>query len=74
MSEYRKIIYPKCPYCGNQPRHERPSDYNYGLLVGMVTGRGSDDVILKCEYCGERYRVTCNIRFYTRKVRGGKDE
>lgn len=68
MSEYRKIYYPSCPYCQYKVK-ENSFDYNYGKVVAMATGRGSDNVVLKCDNCGERYRVTCSIKFYSRRVK-----
>lgn len=68
MSAYRTITMPKCPYCGKEHTNQRPNNSNWGYLVGLATGHGSSDVILKCEYCGEKYRATCNIRFYGRKI------
>lgn len=66
MSKYRTITAPKCPYCGKS-QVMKPFNYNYGKLVSMATGTGSSDVILTCEYCNKKYRVTCNIRYYGRK-------
>ena len=70
MSEYRKIYYPSCPYCQCKVK-DNLFNYNYGKLVDMATGRGFDNVILKCDNCGKRYRVTCSIKFYSRRI---KDE
>lgn len=69
MSKYRKIHYPKCPYCGYEVE-EKIHSYNYSRLVGMATGTGSSDVVIKCEKCQKEYRVTCNIRFYSRQIKG----
>ena len=69
MSEYRSITFPKCPYCGFVHSNTRPDNNNWSKLVGMATGYGSRNVKLKCEQCGEEYRVSCNIRFWGRKER-----
>jgi hypothetical protein len=69
MSEYRKIHYPSCPYCQSKVKEDL-FDYNYGELVSMVAGRARD-VVLRCGNCGKRYRVTCSIKFYSRRI---KDE
>lgn len=66
MSIYRRVSMPTCPYCGATQK-SNVSNYNYGKLVNMATGRGSSDVILKCEDCGKDYRVTCSIRFFGSK-------
>ena len=66
MKAYRKVIMPTCPYCG----FEKPQDiwdYDFQQLAGMANGRLSSDVVLRCNKCGEKYRVTCTIRFYSRK-------
>ena len=69
MSEYRKIYFPKCPYCGHEVS-QRLGDYDYGTLVGMATGSKSSDVILKCKNCAKRFRVKCSIKYSASKVRG----
>ena len=56
---------PKCPYCGKEMQYK--DDVDTGKLVGLATGTGSSDVIIKCKGCGKDYRVTCSIRFYGRK-------
>lgn len=70
MSEYRKIHYPSCPYCQYKVK-ENPFDYNYGKLVGMAAGR-TRDVVLRCGNCRKRYRVTCSIKFYSRRIKDEK--
>lgn len=67
MSEYRKIFYPKCPYC-NTPTSTKLGSYEFRELVGLSNGSMSDDVVFKCGNCGNRYRVTCSIRFNSRKL------
>lgn len=66
MNPYRRISMPKCPYCGKEVRYKL-DDVDTNKLVGLATGTGSSDVIIKCKGCGEAYRVTCSIRFYGRK-------
>ena len=66
MSQYRRISMPKCPYCGKEVQYKL-DDVDTRKLVGLATGTGSSDVIIKCKRCGESYRVTCSIRFYGRK-------
>ena len=63
----RKITMPKCPYCGKEQEY-KIWDYNTNKLVGMATGTGSSDVVLQCDNCGNKYRVSCSIRFYTKKM------
>ena len=66
MKAYRKVLMPTCPYCG----FEQPQDiwdYNYQQLAGMANGRSGTYTVLRCNKCGEKYRVTCIIRFYSRK-------
>lgn len=69
MSEYRKIHCPSCPYCQCKVKEDL-FDYNYGELVAMATGR-TRDVVLRCGNCGKRYRVTCSIKFYSRRIKDG---
>lgn len=66
MNQYRKIKYPKCPYC----KHIEDNCWNNNsrMLVGLATGSGTSDVILKCENCGEKYRATVIITFYGKKM------
>ena len=66
MSAYRKIYFPKCPYCGMEVKSNL-GDYNYGKLVSMAIGTGTDDVVLICARCDKSYRVTCTIKFYAKK-------
>jgi len=67
MSQYRKISMPKCPYCQAEVQYKL-EDYDTGKLVKMATGTGSSDVTIKCKCCGKVYRVTCSIRFFSRKL------
>lgn len=69
MSEYRKIHLPICPYCYAPFSSKIFGDYQYWSLVEMATGRGDDDVIIKCEHCDKRYRVTCSIKYNSRKLK-----
>jgi hypothetical protein len=66
VRKYRKVKYPKCPYCGHEAG-EKMNDYNFSKLVSMANGYGTSDVVLRCEKCNEKFRVTCNITFYARK-------
>ena len=66
MKLYRTITMPKCPYCEKELLY-KPGDYDTSQIVGLATGTGSSDVVVKCKGCGKDYRVTCNIRFYGRK-------
>ena len=66
MSTYRRITMPTCPYCGTTQR-AKVDNYNYSQLVKMATGTGSSNVVLQCECCGKKYRVTCSIRFFGSK-------
>ena len=66
MNLYRRISMPKCPYCQEEMQYNL-SDYDTDKLVGLATGTGSSDVIVRCRGCGKDYRVTCSIRFYGRK-------
>lgn len=75
MSEYRKIYYPKCPYCkteANTNGWHDGSNNTYGKLVSMAIGSGTDDVILTCPKCNNRYRVVCSTRFNSRKLKSEK--
>lgn len=67
MSQYRKISMPKCPYCKVEVQYKL-GDYDTNKLVRLATGTGSSDVTIKCKSCGKEYRVTCNIRFFSRKL------
>lgn len=58
---------PKCPFCKEEVI--MIDDFATRKLVGLATGTGSSDVIIKCKGCGKAYRVTCSIRFYGRKLR-----
>ena len=58
---------PKCPHCGHIQLSTTPNSYNWGKLVAMANGYGSSDVVIKCEYCNEDFRVLCSIRFYGSK-------
>lgn len=71
MSEYRKIHYPICPYC-YFPFKAKFGDYQFSDLVEMATGRGDDDVVIKCGHCDKRYRVTCSIKYNSRKLKEQK--
>ena len=62
----RKITMPKCPYCGKEKEYQ-VSDSDTSKLVSLATGTGGSDVTIKCEECGEDYKVSCNIRYYGRK-------
>lgn len=64
---YRTISYPSCPYCKSD-FSPKTSGY-FGDLVGMVTGSGSKDVVVRCVDCGKKYRVTVLIKFNARKVK-----
>ena len=66
MSEFRRISMPTCPYCGTTQR-AKVGNSNYSKLVKMATGTGSSNVVLQCECCGKKYRVTCSIRFFAWK-------
>lgn len=66
MNPYRRISMPKCPYCQKEVKYDI-WDYDTNQLVKMATGTGSSDVTIKCKGCGKDYRVTCSIRFYSRK-------
>ena len=68
---FRTITMPKCPYCNYKHSNCSPSNHNWSKLVGMATGTGSTDVKLKCENCGEYYRVKCNTRFFGSGVENG---
>lgn len=68
MSEFRKIYLPKSPCC-NAEIDKRFGDYDYGKLVSMATGSGTDNVILKCTKCGKPYRVTCTIKYNVRTIK-----
>lgn len=57
---------PKCPYCQKEVQYTI-DDFATKKLVGLATGTGSSDAMIKCKGCGKDYRVTCNIRFYGRK-------
>ena len=61
---YRKIHFPKCPYCGL----EVIKGYNYERIVGLATGGGISDVVLVCDRCNLKFRVTCTTKFYAKKV------
>lgn len=63
MREYRKIYY----HCGYMVDTKSFGSFDYQELVGMATGSGSSDVVFRCKNCNERYRVTCPIRYSTRK-------
>ncbi len=65
MNPYRRISMPKCPYCKEEVQYKN-DDFATGKLVGLATGTGSSNVIIKCKGCGKEYRVTCSIRFYGR--------
>ena len=67
MSQYRKVSMPKCPYCQAEVQYKL-GDYDTNQLVKMATGTGSSDVTIKCKCCGKTYRVTCSIRFFSRKL------
>ena len=62
----RKIVMPKCPYCGKEKEY-RVSDYDTSKLVSMATGTGSSNVTIKCKECDKDYKVSCVIRYYGRK-------
>lgn len=66
MSDYRKIFFPRCPYCNTEVK---ASVFNsdYGRLVSMCNGHGTDNVIIQCRHCNKKYRVTCTIKFNVRK-------
>ena len=64
---YRTISYPSCPYCKSELKHGMNDKY-YGKLVNMATGSGSSDVVVTCENCGKKYRVTVLIKFNARKL------
>ena len=34
----------------------------------MATGTKSSDVVLECDKCHKKYRVTCYIQFYGKKI------
>lgn len=77
MSDYRKIHYPKCPYCGYVYEYNNLRDIStcdYSNLVNMATGCGSSDVIMRCKQCNKEYRVTCSIKYNTRKIKDGEEE
>ena len=57
---------PRCPYCQKEVKYDI-WDNDTNQLVKMVTGTGSSDVKLRCKGCGKTYRVTCSIRFFSRK-------
>jgi RNase P subunit RPR2 len=63
---YRSITMPKCPYCGKEVQYT-VDDYDTRRIVALATGTGSSNVVVTCKGCGEKYRVTCNIRYYGRK-------
>jgi hypothetical protein len=69
MSKYRTITMPTCPYCKKYTPSMAVGNSDYGKLVNMATGYGSSDVVLRCGYCKEEFRVTCNIRFYGKKLK-----
>ena len=68
----RKITMPKCPYCGKEKEYI-VHDYDTSKLVDMAIGCGSTDITIKCKECGKDYKVSCNIRYYGRKLRKEND-
>lgn len=66
MNPYRRISMPKCPYCKEEMQY-KVGNYNTNKLVRLATGAESSDVTVKCKGCGKYYRVTCSIRFFSRK-------
>ena len=66
MSEPKKIIDPKCPYCHktfvSKSAFSNPLSALYGEYCSSV-------VTISCPFCGEKYEVRKQIRFLTRKVR-----
>lgn len=69
MSEFRKVYFPKSPCCKAEIERRFGEYSDYGKLVSMAVGSGTDDVILKCKECGKPYRVTCTIKYYTRDIK-----
>jgi len=70
--QYRKIKYPKCPYC-NHIEDDTRSDNNR-RLVNLATGYCMSDVILNCTNCGEKYKATVVITFYGKKLEKQNDQ
>lgn len=68
MGGYRKIHFPKCPYC-NMPTDTHIGSFDYSSLVGMINSWGTDDVVIKCKKCNEKYRVTVAITYHSRKLK-----
>ena len=61
----KNIVYPKCPYCH---RELKVSWFNNPLqsLYGQYC---SDTVEIKCEHCQEKYFVSKQTRFISRKIK-----
>ena len=67
MKPYRTISYPNCPYCKAELKHGIWDKYTIEL-TRLATGTGSSDVVVTCQDCKEKYRVTVLIKFYARKI------
>lgn len=59
----QKIVNPKCPYC-----HKEINKTGFDSPLSSLFGQYcSDTTEVKCEYCGETYYVSKQVRFISRK-------
>ena len=66
MSEVKRIIQPKCPYCKKEFKAKSCFDNPLSRLYGDYC---SNVVTVTCPFCNEKYEVRKQVRFLTRRVK-----
>lgn len=61
-----KMIPPKCPYCKTEYQDKM---FQTRVLSELATDGCKKEGFAKCWNCGKEFRVTCNVVFYSSKIK-----
>lgn len=58
MSESKKVLYPRCPYCNLSIEK-----YNEKTLLQLVSNEDLKNIIIQCPNCNSKVKITCQVSF-----------